>query len=172
MIAPGPVAGAKAEAKQRIESRPIVENKTAVERKAKLRKVRIISGSLALIVVAAAVALMALPYFRNNPGTDVKATLRLEPFLVNLADSDEVRYVKTTFELGLAEDPGEDIKNGPAKAAIRDCIISLLSSKKAAQILTLEGKNALRQEIRSRVNSVTPEMKVLQVYIVDFVVQI
>ena len=34
--------------------------------------------------------------------TMVKSTLGLEPFLVNLADKGEVRFVKATFRIGLA----------------------------------------------------------------------
>jgi flagellar basal body-associated protein FliL len=80
--------------------------------------------------------------------------------------------VKTTFQLGLAEVPKEEGKDPVTIAAIRDSIISLLSSKKAEQVLTPEGKETLRQEIRSRVNALSPKTKVLEVYIVDFVVQL
>ncbi len=171
--------------KHKIESKPIVENKTEVESGGKSkRKLWIMIGSLVLVLAAASLSLVAFPNFRSAlklPGIlkgkaepkreVVKATLALEPFLVNLADTDEIRFVKTTFQLGLAEDPGEEVKE-PAVAAMRDSIISLLSSKTAEQILTPEGKDKLREEIRSRVNAITPKAKVLEVYIVDFVVQL
>jgi flagellar basal body-associated protein FliL len=176
---------AKSETKQKIESKPIVENKPADQAQSPSGKRWILLGLAAFILVGASTAFMALPYTREARAAiwkkvmgpahrkeEVKATLALDPFLVNLADSDEIRFVKTTFQLGLAEEPKEGMKNGAVIAAIRDSIISLLTSKKAEQILTPEGKDALRHEIKSKVNSIVPEAKVLEVYIVDFVVQL
>jgi len=176
---------AKADAKQKVESKPIVENKAEGAIKGKSRKLWVLLGSLVLVLIVAAGAFFALPYFKGSHKSQagakekaveakaekVKAALALDPFLVNLADTDEIRFVKTTFQLGLAEEPKGEIK-GPAIAAMRDSIISLLSSKTAEQILTPQGKDKLREEIRSRVNFISPEVKVLEVYIVDFVVQL
>jgi flagellar protein FliL len=186
MIVPGSTAKPTAETKQKIESKPIVENKTAVEDKKISLKFWIVIGSLVLMLVAGSATFLTLPYFKNARTAlwtkiggkggvkqeQVKVTMPLEPFLVNLADTDEIRFVKTTFQLGLAEEPDGDVKKDVTVAAIRDSIISLLSSKKAEQILTPQGKDALRKEIRSRVNTLSPKTRVLEVYIVDFVVQL
>jgi len=96
----------------------------------------------------------------------------LSEVLVNLADTEESRFVKGTFQMGLAEEPKEKEKDVVAIAAMRDSIITLLSSKTADQILTPQGKDKLREEIRARVNVVSPQIKVLEVFIVDFVVQL
>jgi flagellar FliL protein len=106
--------------------------------------------------------------------SEMKATLHLEPFLVNLADKDTVRFVKVTFQLGLADATlGEELSKEPVVlAATRDTIISLLSSKTAEEILTPAGKEKLREEVRNRVNAVLPRGKVGEVYITDFVVQL
>jgi flagellar FliL protein len=103
---------------------------------------------------------------------EVKATLNLDPFLVNLADKEEVRFVKVTFQLGLEEAPKESSGHGVFIAQTRDAIISLLGSKTSEQILTTEGKEKLRAEVRDRVNAFLHEGKVVEVYIVDFVVQL
>jgi flagellar FliL protein len=102
----------------------------------------------------------------------IKATLPLEPFLVNLADTDASRFVKTTFQLGLAEELRGEADSSVSIPAIRDSIITLLSSKTAEQILTSQGKDKLRDEIRSRINALSPNIKVVEVFIVDFVVQL
>ncbi len=186
MSVPGSTGKPTAEAKQKIESKPTVENKHAVETKGNSKKFLILIGIVGLIVVAGGISFLTIPSFRgaraalwakfsgneSDKNQHVKATLALEPFLVNLADTDEIRFVKTTFQLGLAEEPKEEDKNAATVAAIRDSVISLLSSKKAEQILTPQGKETLRQEIRSRVNALSPKTKVLEVYIVDFVVQL
>jgi flagellar protein FliL len=172
----------KADAKQKMESKPIVENKPDAEPAKKSGK------GLIMVILGAVVVLGALGFFgyryymgKGHKGAaektgqtaikeEVKDTLALEPFLVNLADKDESRFVKTTFQLGLAEKMKEDSKS--SVPAMRDSIITLLSSKTADQILTPQGKDKLREEIRTRVNAVSPKTKVLEVYIVDFVVQL
>jgi flagellar protein FliL len=161
----------------KVENKPTVENKPAEEIRGKSR-ILMISICAALVVILGTAAFFATPYIKSKlgkrvpPREEVKATLALEPFLVNLADREEVRFVKTTFQLGLAEEPDEKEKNSVVIASIRDSIISLLSSKTAEQILTPEGKKQLREEILSRIRSLAPRMKVLEVYIVDFVVQL
>lgn len=103
---------------------------------------------------------------------DVKSTVVLDPFLVNLADKEEIRFVKATFHLGLEEVSNDVSKNPVDVALMRDTIISLLSSKTSAQILSPEGKNKLREEIRDRINAVAPKAKVQEVFIVEFIVQL
>jgi flagellar FliL protein len=112
----------------------------------------------------------------THPGKaeEVKVAAGLDPFLVNLADPQAVRFVKVTFQLGMTGDSEEFSKNPVAIAASRDAIITLLSAKTSEQILTVEGKNKLREEVRDRVNSVlnASKTKVQNVYIVEFVVQL
>jgi len=170
--------------KQRIDSKPMVENKAGAEApKEKSRKGLILAGSLIFVLALGGVAFFAyVHFFKGNKKIEapkeiaiteqVKDTLALEPFLVNLADQDETHFAKTTFQLGLGEKAGEETKNSVAIAAIRDSIISLLSSKRAEQILSTQGKDELRKEIRTRVNQLSPKLKVVEVFIVDFVVQL
>jgi flagellar protein FliL len=105
---------------------------------------------------------------------EVRSTLNLDPFLVNLADKDEVRFVKVTFRLGLAgEKEGEELsKDAVFASSARDAIINLLTAKTSEQVLTPEGKETLRREILAKVNSLQHKVKALEVYIVDFVVQL
>jgi len=163
------------DAKPKIESKPIVENKPEGEPARKPAQRWILFGFAALVLIVAGAAFYAIPQFGETgraSGEQVKGKLALEPFLVNLADKDESRFVKGTFHLGLAEKLSEKEKDSAAVAAIRDSIITLLSSKTADQILTPQGKDTLREEIRARVSTISPQIKVLEVYIVDFVVQL
>jgi len=100
--------------------------------------------------------------------------MNLEAFLVNLADMESTRFLKVTFRLGLDNaKSGEEYTSDPViLAATRDKIITLLSTKTAEELLTREGKARLRNEIREQVNSVLPEGKVVEVFIMDFVVQL
>jgi flagellar FliL protein len=140
-------------------------------------------GVAALLIIAGGSTYAVLKYFRRAGNAaaaqkvkkeTVQGTLNLEPFLVNLADKDSARFVKVTFRLGISEKGGEEEigKNNIFLSASRDAIISLLSAKTSDEILSLEGKEKLRQEVQIRLNPVMPKGKILEVYIVDFVVQL
>jgi len=99
----------------------------------------------------------------------VEDVMPLDPFMANLADPLEVRYVRATFELGLRERP----KTEPERkdiTIVRDTILSLLGSKTSDEISTNEGKEALREEIRILIND-RSTLKVSEVYITEFIVQ-
>jgi flagellar protein FliL len=174
----------KDEAKLKVESKPIVEAKTGGETSGKSNKRWVVIGLLGLVIILGSAAFLAYPHFmgsRNVPkakaseeakSSRVKGILSLDSFLVNLANTENICFVKATFQLGLEEELKEESKNVVATAAIRDSVISLLSSKTAEQMMTPQGKEKLREEIRSRVNSISPKLKVIEVYIVDFVVQL
>ena len=104
----------------------------------------------------------------------VKSTMNLDSFLVNLADPDATRFIKVTFRLGLNENKlGDELKDDPVVlAATRDAIILCLSTKTSDELLNMEGKDKLKKDIRELVNKVLPKGKVLEVYIMDFVVQL
>jgi flagellar FliL protein len=167
-----------AEVKGKMESKPMVENKPGVEPKGRSRFFWALIGFGFFLVLGSA-AFFAAPYVKTKMAKksvpqreQVKATMTLDPFLVNLADKQEIRFLKTTLQLGLAEEPKEEAKKDVVVAAIRDSIISLLTSKTAEEILSSQGKDKLREEVRLRVRSAAPDIKVLEVYIVDFVVQL
>jgi flagellar FliL protein len=145
----------------------------------------IMIGVAGIVIVAGGVTFGLMKYLRSA-GTaaaaekvkkeTVESTLNLDPFLVNLADKEAVRFVKVTFRLGLSVDEKEVeeklSKNNVFLAQIRDSIISLLTSKTSEEILTPEGKEKLRQEVQTRVNAFLSKGRVMEVYIVDFVVQL
>jgi len=184
MMTLGITGTTQSETKPKVENKPTVENKAEPEEKPKSHKKWIVLAAAITVVGAACFLLFAFPNLlgfgrasanrdqKNAKGIEqVKSVLPLEPFVVNLVDANEVRFLKATFQLGLAEEPNEESKSAAVIAAIRDSIISLLSSVSTEEILTPQGKNKLREEIRLRINSISPKLKVLEVYIVDFVVQ-
>jgi flagellar FliL protein len=94
----------------------------------------------------------------------------LEPFIVNLADTPEIRYLKVTIKLELdrAEAGSELAARLPQ---VRDSILVLLTSKDSASIRSPQGKFHLREEIAQRVNQLLPRPGVRAAYFTDFVVQ-
>ncbi len=93
-------------------------------------------------------------------------------FLVNLADAEETHYLRTTINLGLVGSGEEAEKTSggghggghgggkaepalvgrikPQEPVIRDTIISIISSRKFHDLSTLNGKNELKETLRTR----------------------
>ena len=102
---------------------------------------------------------------------ETKGIVPLDQFLVNMADTDGNRFLRATFQLGMAEEIKVPLeKDSKEIAIIRDAIISLLCSKTSDEIASSEGKEALREEIRVIVNERYPQNRVAEVYITEFIV--
>jgi flagellar FliL protein len=168
------------------------EQEPVVEVKKSKRLIWIVIAAAALVVVGAG-GLLLMKYLRPpqasaSDGVDgaaaneggegsvgrVKSTMTLDPFLVNLADQENTRFVKLTLRLGLDQPGiGERLAEDPVVvAATRDKIISILTTRTSEQILSSAGKDKLRAEIRDSLNPLLPKGKIVEVYIMDFVVQL
>jgi flagellar protein FliL len=98
------------------------------------------------------------------------STYPLEPFIVNIYDGQEIRYLKMKVEFELANSGAKtelDAKVPP----LRDAILILLTTKTMQEIQDLQGKNQLREQILGAVNKIVTAGKVTKVYFTDFVVQ-
>ena len=94
----------------------------------------------------------------------------MEPFLVNLADTRELRYLKTTLHV---ESNQEKLNEEYEKRLpqLRDAILTILSSKSYNEVINSEGKTALREEIKGKMNQLLVSVKVHNIYFTEFVVQ-
>jgi len=108
----------------------------------------------------------------KGPGVETEEIFifNLEPFVVNLSDTPESRYLKVTLNLDLIKaEYSEDVtKHLPQ---IRDNLLILFSSKDYASIRTVEGKMELRDEIIQRINGIFIRKKIKTAYFMDFVTQ-
>ena len=105
--------------------------------------------------------------------------------VVNLADTGILRYLKASIVLEVfdPENPegkpkGEDKKKEELpkdlkqKAApMEDRLTAILSAKTSADIISVAGKQRLKEEIRDGLNDVLHEERILAVYFTDFIVQ-
>lgn len=94
----------------------------------------------------------------------------LDPFIVNLSDTSDLRYLKLTIKLDLLRqgDVEEVTKKVPQ---IRNALLILLSSKDSESIRSIEGKMELRSEILERINGIFEVSRVRTAYFTDFVTQ-
>jgi flagellar basal body-associated protein FliL len=135
---------------------------------------------LVLLTMAGTVGCQKSPPAPSSIGNDSmgatdKGVLHLEPFVVNLADPEENRFLRVGIDLGLKKPlPGKEGKGGegdvPA-ARIRDCILYVLSTWRSDSLLATDGKQKLKDEILRALQDRVPELGVKEVYFTDFLVQ-
>lgn len=103
-------------------------------------------------------------------GTADKGILHLEPFVVNLADAEENRFLRVGVDLGLAK-PLADKESAADVARARDSIILVLSTWRSDALLASDGKQKLKEEMLHSLQDRVPELGVKEIYFTDFLVQ-
>jgi flagellar protein FliL len=93
----------------------------------------------------------------------------LEPFIVNIYDGQELRYLKVKVEMEMSTAVKGDLD--ARLAPMRDAILVLLSSKTLQDLQDLQGKNQLKEEILVAINKIITPAKISKIYFTDFVVQ-
>jgi flagellar FliL protein len=94
----------------------------------------------------------------------------LDPFIVNIYDGQELRYLKVKVELEMVG-PAIKTEVEGRLAPIRDSILILLSAKTLQDVQDVQGKNTLKDEILGAINKNLPPGKIIKIYFTDFVVQ-
>ncbi len=94
----------------------------------------------------------------------------LEPFIVNIYDGQELRYLKVKIELEMVS-PAVKAEIDGRLAPIRDSLLILFSAKTLQDVQDVQGKNTLKDEILTAINKSIPPGKIAKVYFTDFVVQ-
>jgi len=96
--------------------------------------------------------------------------LDLDPFVLNLADRDQLRYLKVSIKLQL-DRPQEETDFTDKLPAIRDALLVLLTSKESRSLRTIDGKMLVRDEIGGRINTIMKKGKIQQVFFTEFIIQ-
>lgn len=100
--------------------------------------------------------------------------ITLEPFTVNLQTEEINQYLQTQFSLQVA-DTGEADNIKLYMPQVRSRLLTLLSSRKASELNTPEGKQKLTDDIIAQVKkpftAKGPEQKVSNVFFTSFVIQ-
>lgn len=91
----------------------------------------------------------------------------LESFLVNISSEQGPKFLQTQMELELA-DPSVEEEITRKKAAIRDAIIVLLSSRSYKDLRDQGGIAKLRADIKKAINNLLATGKVKEVFFTQF----
>jgi flagellar protein FliL len=90
-------------------------------------------------------------------------------FTANLSGPEATHYVKVNVSLEMAKElEEEEMKR--RKPQIRDRVISLLNGKKPAELQTVDGRNYLKEEIKTVVNGMLQSGKIEGVYFSTFII--
>ncbi len=142
---------------------------------------------LVLLVLIAGVLVMggmAVMKMKGSkaPKKAVVSEVKLEEFVVNLADVNEPHYLKVSITLEVEGDkPFGEAEGGhggeassPEDPKIRDTVIGILTKKNFEQLLTEKGKTELKDELRKGLSAILKDKdgsKVTEVYFTSFAMQ-
>ena len=102
------------------------------------------------------------------------AVVPLEPFVVNLADIDAPRYLRIKVSL-MVDDKAKIAavtENQALQLKVRDVILQTLTRKTSKDLISDEGKNQLRSEIKGQVEIFFKDPKLMDVMFTEFVIQL
>jgi flagellar FliL protein len=104
-----------------------------------------------------------------------------DPMVANLADTGGAAYLKISLAIRIADDvskKGAQVKEDkPGKgtsdteAAVRDTVLTVIGLMTSDQLLAPEGKSRLKAALRAALVEHDPDLKVMDLYFVDFLVQ-
>ena len=96
------------------------------------------------------------------------AIVPLDAFVVNLQIKGS--FLKTAIQLEFIDpEPPPMLENDMPK--VRDAVIRVLSNRKAGDLLGMDGKDKLRDELRDAVNEALGIDDVVYVYFTEFIIQ-
>jgi flagellar protein FliL len=122
----------------------------------------------------------------SRPAADVPPVthlLVLEPLLVNLADAGGSSYLRVALTLRVADaakngnnpaakgESKEGKSNDDSGAAVRDTVLAVLGRQTSDDLLAADGKEHLKVALKSGMAQHNPDLKVVDVFFTDFLVQ-
>ncbi len=150
---------------------------TKQEKKGSFKKWLLI-GVAGLVIIAGGLAGGVFYFKHAGEGKESQKTEKatpgalwaLDPFIVNLADNTGERYLKVVMQLEVS---GQDDPKAleEYKPKFRDCILDILSSKSYSELMDVNGKQRLRDDIGAKLNNLLSKGKIKRVYFTEFVIQ-
>ena len=96
--------------------------------------------------------------------------VEIKEFVVNIIGEEATHYVKASLTLEMDKDAAIQ-EVGKRMPQIRDAILLLISNKTFAELQDSQGKNQVKAELKTKINSFLKTGSVNNIYLTDFVVQ-
>lgn len=127
-------------------------------------------GVFKLMTATPAAAATVAPH-EDKPAKEITGpVIALDPFVVNLDEPGNARYLKMTVQLELVnEKDGEAIEK--SKQVIRDEVLGYLSGLHVKDTLGATAKDTIREALMKRLEAVVGEHKVRRMFFQEFMVQ-
>ncbi|MFN0085857.1 MAG: flagellar basal body-associated FliL family protein [Blastocatellia bacterium] len=104
--------------------------------------------------------------------SEVKHVIEMQPFIVNLTDQGEARYLRLTVSVGIG---GGEVEAKPSPlftTRVRNAMLAVLTTRSSEEVLSPEGKVKLRKELLRAARAASEEPRVEAIYITEFIVQL
>ena len=96
--------------------------------------------------------------------------VEIKEFVVNIIGEDATHYVKASLTLEMDKEAAIQ-EVGKRMPQIRDSILLLISNKTFTELQDTQGKNQVKAELKTKINSFLKTGSVNNIYLTDFVVQ-
>lgn len=108
-----------------------------------------------------------------EPGPESRGLVPFEPFLVNLTGAGGAQFLKVNLQIVVeSAEVATEIEETPVMLMqVRSAILELLTEQTASNLVTQEGKQALKNAIKERAKAHLHGREVLDVLFAEFVVQ-
>lgn len=123
----------------------------------------------------AAVSAQVTPASDPNAGKakpeQMGKVVSLDTFIVNLADPGANRYLRVTMDLEVTGGKAAEEELTRRTSQLRDAVLMILPTKRFGDIISTEGKSALRDELLGALNGLLAAGKISRIYFKEFVIQ-
>jgi flagellar FliL protein len=147
-----------------------------------VRTMMFIAVALVIIIVSGTIAFVVAKRVNRAPATERRSPeltekrepltpLSLEPFSINTSDTDEPHFLRLSIVLGYDKGTSAEFETelNNRRIEFRDIIISIVGQKTFDQLNEQHERDALKDEIRRRINSVLQRGEIKEVYFTEFV---
>lgn len=108
---------------------------------------------------------------KNKPPQEKHGFIyNMDPFIVNLADTEQSRYLKIRINLE-GNGPEQQEEYTQRLPQIKDTVLSILAKKTHQELLEAAGKEKLKEEILKNLNPKMAGFQFKAVYYTEFVIQ-
>jgi flagellar FliL protein len=149
------------------------------------RYLRVIVIGLVALIVAAVGAFLVVSRMTSAPAPPTSAgetvtraplaNFGLEQFRTNLADRESTSYIQADIVLGYNSGLKSNAKLQDElkerENEIRDIVNLILNSKTSQELISVDGKEALKREIMDKINDILSKGRIEKIYLKNFVIQ-
>jgi flagellar FliL protein len=124
-----------------------------------------------LAAVSAQVTPAGDPNGEKAKSEQMGKVVSLDTFIVNLADPGANRYLRVTMDLEVTGGKAAEEDLTRRTSQLRDAVLMILPTKRFSDIISTEGKSALRDELLGALNGLLAAGKISRIYFKEFVIQ-